>query len=91
MIIKKGVTTLDIAWKFKVADIPVTYDPIINGRTRETNKAKREADWGVHQEGHEVYLGVEDVMKQLILTAYDACWLEEIKDEVLDFTHKTAK
>ena len=30
-------------------------------------------------------------MKHLILTAYDACWLEEIKDDVLNFTHKTAK
>ena len=30
-------------------------------------------------------------MKYLILAVYDACWLEEIKDDVLDFTHKTAK
>ena len=30
-------------------------------------------------------------MKHLILTAYDACWLEEIEDDVLDFTHKTSK
>ena len=30
-------------------------------------------------------------MKQLIITAYDACCLEEIKDDVLNFIHKTAK
>ena len=30
-------------------------------------------------------------MKHLIITAYDACWLKEIKDDVLNFTHKTAK
>ena len=53
--------------------------------------AKREADWEVHREGHEVYLGVEYAMEHLILTAYDVCWLEEIKDDVLDFTHKTAR
>ena len=88
---RKMVTRLDVAWTFQVPDIPVTYDPLIDGRTSETNKAKREADWEVHQEGNEVYLGVKDAMKHLIITAYDAFWLEEIEDNVLDFTHKTAK
>ena len=55
--------------------------------TSDTNKAKREADL----EFHEIYLGVEDAMKHLIITSYNACLLEEIKDDVLDFTHKTAK
>ena len=67
------------------------YDPLIDRRTSKTNKAKREADWEVHREEHEVYLGFEDAMKHLIITAYDACWLEEIKDDVLNFTHKTVK
>ena len=30
-------------------------------------------------------------MKHLIIIAYDACWLEEIEDDVLNFTHNTAK
>ena len=88
---QKRVTTLDVAWTFQLPDIPVTYDPLINGRTSETNKAKIEADWEVHQEGHELYLRVEDAMKHLIITAYDVCWLEEIDYGVLNFTHKTAK
>ena len=41
----KRVTTLDVAWTFQVPDIPVTYDPIIDRKTSDTNKAKREADW----------------------------------------------
>ena len=45
---RKRVTTLDAAWAFQVTDISVTYDPIIDGGTSETNKAKREADWKVH-------------------------------------------
>ena len=49
---RKRVTTLDVAWAFQVPDIPVTYDPLIDGITSETNKAKREADWEVHREGH---------------------------------------
>ena len=69
---RKRVTTLDATWKFQVPDIPVTYDPIIDGRTSETNKANREADWEVHRYGHEVYLKVEDAMKHLILKAYYA-------------------
>ena len=70
---RKRVTTLDLVWTFQVPDIPVTYDPIIDGRTSETNKAKREVDWEVHREGKEVYLRVEDAMKHLIFTAFDAC------------------
>ena len=42
---RKRVTTLDVVWTFQVLDIPVTYDPIIDGRTIDTNKAKIEADW----------------------------------------------
>ena len=68
---RKMVSTLDVAWTFQVPEIPVTYDPLIDGRTSETNKAKRESDWEVHQEGHEVYLRVEDAMKHLIVTAYN--------------------
>ena len=48
-----------------------------------------EADWDTRREEHEVYLGVEDAMKQLIINAYDLCWLKEIEDNFLDFTHKT--
>ena len=28
---RKRVTTLDVAWTFQVPEIPVTYDPIIDG------------------------------------------------------------
>ena len=54
----KRVTTLDSAWTFQVTDIPVTYDPIINGHTHETHKAKREVDWEVYLEKHKFYLGL---------------------------------
>ena len=70
---RKRVTTLDVAWTFQVPDIPFTYEPLIDGRTSDTNKVKKESNWEVHREGHEVYLGVEDVIKHLIITAYDAC------------------
>ena len=51
---RKRVTTLDSAWTFQVPDIPFSYNPIIDGRMSETNKAKKEADWEVQREGHEV-------------------------------------
>ena len=31
-------------------------------------------------------LGVEDAMKDLIVKAYKSCWLEEIEDDILEFT-----
>ena len=49
---QERVTMLDVAWKFQVPDIPVTYDPLIDGRTSDTRKEKREADWEVHREGN---------------------------------------
>ena len=73
---RKRVTTLDVAWTFQVPDIPVTYGPLIDGRTSDTNKAKREADWEVHQDGHEVYFGVKDAIKHINITSYNACCLE---------------
>ena len=30
-------------------------------------------------------------MKHLILTSYDTFWLDKIEEDVLNFTHKTAK
>ena len=42
---QKRVTTLDVACTFQVPEIPIMYDPIIDGRTSETKKVKRKADW----------------------------------------------
>ena len=46
---RKRVTMLDVTWTFQVPYIPVTYNPLIDGRTSETNTAKREAEWEVHR------------------------------------------
>ena len=40
---------------------------------------------------HEVYLVINDMWKEKIFDAYNRSWLEEIDDDVLDFTHKTSK
>ena len=45
-----------------------------------------EAAWTTKIKDHEIYLGVEDAMKNLIVKAYKSCWLEEIKDNILEFT-----
>ena len=47
--------------------------------------------WGLRQDEHKVYLGIKDVWRGEILEAYNRSWLDEIKDEVIDFTHKLAK
>ena len=50
--------------------------------------AKMEAEWDISQEENEFYMGVEDAIQQLIISTYDSCWLKEIEDDVLNFTHK---
>ena len=69
------VTGLDAAWTFIVPDLPETYNPSIISQNAVTI-AKMEAAWDTRQEEHEVYLGVEDVTKQLIINAYYSCFLE---------------
>ena len=43
--------------------------------------------WGKHK----VYLVINDVWKEKISKAYNRSWLEEIDNNMIDFTHKTAK
>ena len=45
-----------------------------------------ESAWTTKRKYHEIYLGVKDAMKNLILKAYETCWLEEIEDDILEFT-----
>ena len=63
-------------WSFKPPGQPEAYDPSINGKTALVKVAKLEAAWEIQRRDHEIYLGVEDVMKQLIVKAYAPCWLE---------------
>ena len=53
--------------------------------------SKMEAAWEARRQDHDIYLGVEDAMKQLINKAYAPCWIEEIEDDILKFTVKSAK
>ena len=69
------VTGLEVAWTFVVPDLPETYNSAIISQTAVTI-AKMEATWDTRQEEHEVYLGVEYLMKQLIINAYDSCWIK---------------
>ena len=70
-------------WSFKPPEQPKAYDPSIDGKTASVKVAKLEAAWETRRQDHEIYLSVEDVMKQLIVKAYATCWLEEIKDNIL--------
>ena len=49
-----------------------------------------EAKWETRHQDHEIYLGVQDSIKMLIVNAYEPCWLEEIEDDVVELTQKTA-
>ena len=78
-------------FSFKPPEQPEAYDPSINGKIASVKVAKLEAAWETRRQDHEIYLGVEDAMKQLIVKAYPPCWIEEIEDEILEFTVKSVK
>ena len=63
-------------WTFKPPEQTEAYDPSIDGKTESVKVAKLEAAWETRRQDHEIYLGVEDAMKQLIVKAYAPCWLE---------------
>ena len=78
-------------WSFKPTEKPEAYDPPIDGRTASVKVAKLEAAWETRHQDHEIYLGVKDAMKQLVVKAYALCWPEEIEDDILEFTVKSTK
>ena len=45
-----------------------------------------EAAWTTKIKDHEIYLRVEDAMKNLIFKGYESCWIEKIKEDILEFT-----
>ena len=63
-------------WNFKPPEQPEAYDPAIDGKTASVKLSKMEAAWETRRQYHEIYLGVEYAMKQLIVKAYAPCWLE---------------
>ena len=82
---------LEDTWTFKPPEQPEAYDPAIDGKTASVKSAKMEAAWETRRQDHKIYLSVKDEMKQLIVKAYTPCWLEEIEDDILEFTVKSAK
>lgn len=78
--------TIPDTWTFTPPMQPDPYDPDITRNTAEKDIPKMEAAWTSKKKDHEIFLGVEDAMKILIAKAYDRCWLEEIEDDILEFT-----
>ena len=65
-------------WSFNPPEQPEAYDPSIDGKTASVKVAKMKAAWETGGQDNEIYLSVEDAMKQLIVKAYAPCWLKEI-------------
>ena len=88
----KKIDPLEIAdtWTFKPPIQPEPYDPTIDGVTPDKDIPKMEAACTTKRKDHEIYLGVKDAMKNLIVKAYESCWLEEIKDDILESPSGTA-
>ena len=78
-------------WSFKLLEQPKAYDPSIDGKTASFKVAKLEATWETRCQDQEIYLSAKDAMKQLIVKAYTPCWIEEIENDILEFTVKSAK
>ena len=65
---------------------PEPYDPAIDRVTPDKDIPKIEAAWTTKRKDHEIYHGAEDAKKNLIVEAYETCWLEEIEDDILEFS-----
>ena len=59
-------------WTFKAPIQPEPYDPSIDRVTPDKDIPKMEAAWTTKIKDHEIYLGVEDGMKNLIVKAYES-------------------
>ena len=63
-------------WNFTALEQPKAYDQSIDGKMASVKVAKLEAAWETRCQDHEIYLSVEDVMKQLIVKVHAPCWIK---------------
>ena len=63
----------------------------IKSSTADATKAQKDTSCQLKRYQQEVYLGIKEVREEKIIEACDTYWLENIKDDVIDFTHKMEK
>ena len=67
------------------------YDPIIKSSTADLTKAQKEELQQLKWDEHEVNITIKDVQKMKIIQAYKRLWLEQIEDDVINFTQNMEK
>lgn len=86
-----GRIIADPNFEFETPEAPEPYNPDINEATNAIERKTMEAEWERHKTDYQKYLGVQEVLRRLIVTAVNETHLRPLKNEYSGYTEHTAR
>lgn len=86
-----GIIINDEDFEFEEPELPEAYNPEILPHMGDVQRKTMEAEWEKRKQHYQVYLGVQEVLRKLIVGAVDPQYLRELDNEYTGFTEHTAR
>lgn len=79
-------------YEFEEPEAPEPYNPEINDNTPDHERKTLEADWERHKQDYQKYLGVQEVLRKLVVGAVSENYLRPLKQDYTEYeTHTTRR
>ena len=82
---------IDEDFQFAPAVQPEAYDPTITAEMGDVQRKQMEAEWEKSKVDYQKYLGVQHVLRNLIVSAVDSQHLRKLYNEYTKYTRHTAR
>ena len=82
---------IDEDFQFAAAVQPEAYDPTITAEMGDVQRKQMEAEWEKSKVDYQKYLGVQHVLRNLIVSAVDSQHLRKLYNEYTKYTRHTAR
>lgn len=81
----------DPNYEFETPEAPEPYNPDIDNTTGDLERKTMEAEWERHKADYQRYLGVQEALRTLIVSAVSETYLRPLKNEYSGYTQYTAR
>lgn len=78
-------------FEFEEPELPEAYNPEILPHMGDVQRKTLEAEWEKHKQHYQAYLGVQEVLRKLIIGAVDQQYVRELNNEYTGFTEHHAR
>lgn len=78
-------------FEFVEPEVPEAYNPDILPHMGDIQRKTLESEWDKHKQHYQAYLGVQEVLRKLIIASVDGQYLREKYNEYTGFAQHTAK